>query len=299
MNCKSATLSHIRPKKSLGQNFLIDQEYQKKIAAKVGLIDEKSIILEIGPGTGNLSMELIKLGTKKIIMIEKDERCTKTLQQKIIPYQASCDCQIINEDFLTFDLNKLSSHDNILVIGNLPYNVSVPILLKLLEHKKMFSKITLMLQKEVADRILSIRDEERIYIKNIDGIEQNDLSMQNLFSKKKYGKLTVIVNLLSIVKKEMDIDMNAFHPRPKVISTLISLIPHDRLEVDLENLQRVLNIFFGYRRKTIHNIFRKYTNVEEQLMNDTLKNFNIDPQSRPEDLYIKDYCNIANSIIFN
>ena len=170
------------PKKSLGQNFLKDENIIKKIC-DVGKIEEKNFVLEIGPGTGKLTEAILLKKPRKIHLIEKDKRLINQLTKKL-----KCNAEIINEDILKYDLKKLSNK-NLIVFGNLPYNISSQILTKFIKYDKkdfLFKKLIFMFQKEVADRILALENTNN------------------------YGRLSIFSSWKLNIKKIMDIDPSCF-----------------------------------------------------------------------------------------
>ena len=182
----------IKAKKSLGQNFLIDKNILEKITNITDIKDK--IILEIGPGTGNLTSYILKKNPKKIFVIEKDDNLALNLKNKFDDKLI-----IINDDVLKIDETKLSS-DKIIVFGNLPYNISTEILSKWIINLKehfWFECLILMFQKEVADRIIAKSNTSN------------------------YGRLSIICNWKLNIKKICDIKPSAFLPKPKIDSSLL------------------------------------------------------------------------------
>ncbi len=249
----------IKPKKSLGQNFLIDQNILKKIVEIIE-IKNKSI-LEIGPGTGNLTTHILKNNPKKFYVIEKDENLVfnlnKEFKDKII---------IINEDVLKID-EKNIDNEKLIVFGNLPYNISTEILCKWILNLKnknfWFSCLILMFQKQVADRIISN------------------------FNSSKYGRLSILSNWKLEIKKICDISPNSFFPKPKVDSSLLFFKPKKKFFKikNPKNLEKITRIFFSHRRKMLKKPFNKIFNGNWQIV-DKLK---IDLNSRPQNLNIETY----------
>ena len=186
----------IRAKKSLGQNFLIDQKIINKIVNILELKDKN--ILEIGPGTGNLTEGILKKKPKKFLVIEKDDNLAGLLKEKF-----KNKIEIINNDILKLDENLLSDQ-TLTVFGNLPYNISTEILCKWIlniKEKIWFDCLILMFQKEVADRIISD------------------------FNTKNYGRLTILANWRLHIKKICDISPSSFQPKPKINSTVLLFKP--------------------------------------------------------------------------
>ena len=187
----------IKSKKSLGQNFLIDENILDLICS-LGNINTKDNVIEIGPGTGNLTKLISLKKPKKLIVVEKDKKLSELLNNKFTK-----NITIINDDFLNLD-NNFFNYSNLILFGNLPYNISSQILVKLIKifyNNYKYKKIILMFQKEVADRIIA------------------------KYNTKNYGRLSVIANLSMDVEKIKDIGPNSFRPIPKVISTILCFKP--------------------------------------------------------------------------
>ena len=253
----------IKAKKSLGQNFLIDKNIIEKITnvAKI----EKKTILEIGPGTGNLTSSIIKKKPKKIIVIEKDTVLSKNLEQnfkdKII---------IINNDVLKVDETKLTK-EKVTVFGNLPYNISTEILSKWiinLDKNVWFENLILMFQKEVANRIVAKPNTSN------------------------YGRLSIISNWKLDIKKLFDIKPDSFTPKPKVESSLL-LFTIKKNFVKIKNpynLEKITRIFFNQRRKMIKKPFNQIFNGDHKILN----KLNIDLNLRPQNLSFDTYYRLAS-----
>ena len=261
----------IRPKKSLGQNFLSDKNIIKSIV-EIGNIKDNNTVLEIGPGTGNLTEFILKKKPKSFFVIEKDYNLVKILHEKF-----NNKINIINKDVLNFELNEVIK-EKVIVYGNLPYNISTEILIKWITDNKKFEsckKLILMFQKEVADRIIAKTN------------------------SKKYGRLSIISNWRMDIKKEFDISPNCFFPKPKVDSTLLSFEPKKKYFniKKAYNLEKITKVFFNQRRKMIKNplkqIFKKPDMILKKLKLDT----NLRPQNLSPLIYFKitkEYENLAN-----
>ena len=252
----------IRAKKSLGQNFLVDNNIISKIV-NTGSI-ENNFVLEIGPGTGNLTKAIIKKKPKKLFVIEKDNDLSINLNQN---YKDQL--TIINDDVLNFDEKKLSS-EKLSVFGNLPYNISTEILCKWiinLDDNFWFSELILMFQKEVADRILA------------------------KFNTSKYGRLSVLSNWKLNITKVCDIAPNSFYPKPKVESSLLHFIPKKNFFKlnNPKNLEKITRIFFNQRRKMIKKPFNQIFNGN----NEVLTRLNIDLKLRPQNLDFLTYYSLT------
>ena len=248
----------IRAKKSLGQNFLIDPNVIDKIINTVSITDNE--ILEVGPGTGNLTSEILRNNPSKMYLIEKDKFLAESLKE-ITDERV----KIFNEDILKFDENLLSKN-KIIVFGNLPYNVSTEILstwITKLKNDYWFSDLILMFQKEVADRIIA------------------------KFNTSAYGRLSILANWRLNVNKICDISPESFSPRPKIQSTLIHFTPKKNFaEIrDPINLEKITRIFFSHRRKMLKKPFNQIFNGNTDLLN----KFNLDLSLRPQNLDFDTY----------
>ena len=249
----------IKAKKSLGQNFLIDKNIIERI---INLVDiEKKEILEIGPGTGNLTSALIKKNPKKIYVIEKDNSLASILQNE---YANQID--VINKDILDYDESSISK-EKLIVFGNLPYNISTEILCKwilnLNINKVWFSNLILMFQKEVADRIISN------------------------FNLSTYGRLSILANWKLNIKKITDIKPISFSPRPKVDSTLLLFSPKNKFFPlkNPYNLEKITRIFFSHRRKMIKKPYNQIFSNSDEISNKLNLNLNLRPQNLDFDTY--------------
>ena len=251
----------IKPKKSLGQNFLIDQNILKKIVSLIKIGDKS--ILEIGPGTGNLTSHILKNNPKKLLVVEKDinlvNHLKKKFESKII---------IINDDILKINEKKLYN-ERLIVFGNLPYNISTEILAKWiinLENTNFwFDSLILMFQKEVADRILS------------------------KFNSSNYGRLTILANWKLEINKICDIKPGSFFPKPKVDSSLLSFKPKKVFYEfkNPKNLEKITRIFFNQRRKKIKTPFNILFKGNLNVLNRLNLDLNLRPHNLSQDIYYK------------
>ena len=243
----------IRAKKSLGQNFLIDHDVLEQIVNTTEI--EGKEVLEIGPGTGNLTEYLIKKKPKKIYVVEKDDSLVLDLNKRFHKK-----ITIINNDVLKVDEKKISK-EKLVVFGNLPYNISTEILIKWitnLENNFWFSSLILMFQKEVADRIIA---------------ESNTSN---------YGRLSIITGWKLEVSKIIDIKPESFLPKPKIDSSLLIFVPKKnfyRLQ-NPKNLEFVTRTFFNHRRKMIKKPFNQIFKNSDKIS----KKLNIDLSQRPQNL---------------
>ena len=248
----------IRAKKSLGQNFLIDKNIIDKIVNTVSITDNE--VLEVGPGTGNLTREILRKNPSRMYLVEKDTFLAETLEE--INDQR---IKIFNEDILKFNENSLSKN-KIIVFGNLPYNISTEILstwITKLKNDYWFSDLILMFQKEVADRIIAE------------------------FNNSNYGRLSILVNWRLNVNKICDISPESFSPRPKIQSSLIHFTPKKKF-AEIKNplnLEKITRIFFSQRRKMLKKPFNQLFNGNIDLIN----KFNLDLNLRPQNLDFDTY----------
>lgn len=250
----------IRAKKSLGQNFLIDKLVLEKIVNIVEI--ENKHVIEIGPGTGNLTSHILKHNPKKLVVIEKDKILANNLYE-IFKNQIT----VINEDVLNINEN-LIFNEKAIVFGNLPYNISTEILSKWILNLKnifWFDSLVLMFQKEVADRIIA-----KINTSN-------------------YGRLSIISNWKLNIKKICDIKPEAFSPKPKIDSSLLFFYPKKKfIEIkNPNNLEKVTRIFFNQRRKMLKKPFNQLFNGDQKILEKLKIDLNLRPQNLSLDTYYK------------
>ena len=260
----------IIPKKSLGQNFLIDKSIIEKICNS-GNISRNNNVLEIGPGTGNLTEFILQKKPKKFYVIEKDERLIKNLKEKF-----DKKIIIINEDILKYNLKLLSDKD-LVIFGNLPYNVSSQILANFINYSYSefsYKKLVLMFQKEVADRILA-KD-----------------------NSKNYGRLSIFSSWKLNIKKIMDINPSSFFPKPKVMSSLLIFEPKINYIKfkNSKNLEHITNVFFNQRRKMIKKPLNILFKNSKKVIDDLNLDTNLRPQNLKKDTFYK-ICLIYEKLI--
>jgi 16S rRNA (adenine1518-N6/adenine1519-N6)-dimethyltransferase len=250
----------IRAKKSLGQNFLVDKNIIDIITNTVSI--DGNEVLEVGPGTGNLTREILRNNPSKLYLVEKDTFLAESLKE-IIDERV----KIFNEDILKIDENLLSKN-KIIVFGNLPYNISTEILstwITKLKNDYWFSDLILMFQKEVADRIIA------------------------QFNTSNYGRLSILANWRLNINKICDISPESFSPRPKIQSSLIHFTPKKNFaEIeDPLNLEKITRIFFSHRRKMLKKPFNQIFNGKNDLLNKLNIDLNLRPQNLDFDTYYK------------
>jgi 16S rRNA (adenine1518-N6/adenine1519-N6)-dimethyltransferase len=249
---------YIKAKKSLGQNFLIDREVLEKIVSITDITNKD--VLEIGPGSGNLTTYILKQKPKKLYVVEKDDDLAILLKEKF-----DIEIEIINDDILKMSEDKISDQ-KLSVFGNLPYNISTEILSKWILNigsNFWFESLVLMFQKEVADRIIS------------------------KFNNSKYGRLSILSSWKLNVKKIIDIKPQSFSPRPKIDSSLLLFTPKENFfELkDPKNLEKITRIFFSQRRKMLKKPFNQVFANGKQVA----EKFGIDLNLRPQNLEPETY----------
>jgi len=251
---------YFKAKKSLGQNFLIDQNVLKQITNTVEIKDKE--ILEIGPGSGNLTVHILKKLPKKIHVIEKDDDLSLLLNEKF-----KDESNIINDDVLKISEDKISK-EKLTVFGNLPYNISTEILSKWiinLNKEFWFNELVLMFQKEVADRIIAKSNSS------------------------KYGRLSILSNWKLNIEKIIDIKPESFSPRPKIDSSLLVFTPkEDYFElINPSNLEMITRIFFSQRRKMIKKPFNQIFKNAKEISEKFEIDLNLRPQNLSPEIYLK------------
>ena len=250
----------IKPKKSLGQNFLIDRNVLEQIIDTVEISNKE--VLEIGPGSGNLTSFILKKNPRRLYVIEKDDDLVLLLEDKF-----SNKITIINDDVLKISEDKISN-EKLIVFGNLPYNISTEILSKWIANMSKrfwFESLVLMFQKEVADRIIA---------------ETNT---------SKYGRLSILSNWKLNIKKIMDVKPQSFSPRPKVDSTLLLFTPRENFFdlIDAKNLEMITRVFFSQRRKMLKKPFNQIFDNAKEVSEKFSINLNLRPQNLEPEIYFK------------
>ena len=250
----------IKAKKSLGQNFLIDKNILEKIVNIIDIKDKN--ILEIGPGTGNLTSYILNRNPKNFFVIEKDDELAINLKNKF-----DNKLIIINDDVLNVDETNLFE-DKLIVFGNLPYNISTEVISKWiinLGNHFWFESLVLMFQKEVANRIIA------------------------KFNTSNYGRLSIICNWKLNIKKICDIKPESFFPKPKIDSSLLFFYPKKNF-IKIENpnnLEKITRIFFNQRRKMLKKPYNQLFNGDQKVLKKLNINLNLRPQNLNFDTYYK------------
>ena len=251
-------------KKSLGQNFLIDKNVVKKIISLVKVKNQH--IIEIGPGKGALTFELLKQNPKSLTLIEKDTSLFEELKKKILKKK---NVFIYNEDILNFNIENICKRKSI-IFGNLPYNISSQILVKILNFKKWppyLNDVIFMFQKELGNKIIG------------------------KFTSKHYGRLSILTHFRLNILKNFLVSPNSFFPKPKITSMVIHFRPKENLSYKIKkisNLEKVTKILFSNKRKMINKSIKKIINEDK-----IKKILNLNIKSRPSELKPEIYYKIT------
>ena len=261
-----------RPLKSLGQNFLVDQNIIDKIIRSAN-IDPQDAVLEIGPGRGALTEHLAQR-VGRLVLIEYDHALAASLAEH---YQNDPRVTVVDADVLTVDLAKLlgETTSSWKLVANLPYNISSPVLFKLLENRALFSKMVLMLQREVGERLVALP-----------GCSD-------------YGVTTALLGLWFDMRREFIVPPGCFHPRPKVDSAVISFVPLTKPRVEVgseETYRRVVKGAFAMRRKTLSNCLKATKLAAPEELNRLLDFCGIDGQRRGETLSMEEFAFLSRCL---
>jgi 16S rRNA (adenine1518-N6/adenine1519-N6)-dimethyltransferase len=266
----------LRPKKQLGQNFIVDPGFTEMIVKRSGILPE-DIILEIGAGLGALTIPLARRA-KKVFAVEKDRQIIPILNMEIL-VSGFTNISIIEKDILSVDINALVEDmgGKIVVMGNLPYNISSQILVQLIRSRKGIRRAVLMFQKELAQRITAE------------------------IGCKDYGRLTVMLRYCSDIKKLVDAKASLFFPKPKVDSEILELKFKKDIDyeaVDEPFLFEVIKAGFGNRRKTLKNaLAASELNIDPNTAKRVLETSGIDPVRRAETLTVEEFVTLSNTLI--
>ena len=252
-----------KAKKSLGQNFIFDLNLTQRIAKAASPL--QGTVFEIGPGPGGLTRALFLEGAEKVIAIEKDRRAAEFLEH--IVAVADGHLTLLEEDAMKQPIWKMGNAPR-KIVANLPYNIATALLLNWLDHASEFASFTLMFQKEVAERLVA---------------QPGD---------KSYGRLSILTQWLCQAELKFDVPPQAFIPSPKIISSVVHLIPYPRplYNCRKEDLETTTTIAFGQRRKMLRASFKKYGG--ETL----LLSAGINPTARPQELSIETFTRLANEM---
>lgn len=265
-------INNIKALKQLGQNFLNDARVVERIIRAASPLKDEAV-LEIGPGLGALTRAVLEGPVRRLTCVEYDKRCVEYLQANLESYRPE-KLAILNEDALKLDEKKLIENgQKLIIISNLPYNISTLLLGKWLEEITLFKRMVLMFQKEVAERICA---------------KPNN---------KQYGILSVLTQFLCSVSLEFDIPRTAFTPQPKIISSVVSIVPKGDLEDKLriyKKLELLCKTVFNKRRKTLRNSIAPLLADPEK----SLSSLGLDSNRRPETLSIDEFELIVRKLEF-
>ncbi len=267
---------NIRPKKKLGQNFLSDPATAAMIVNRSGISPE-DIVLEIGAGLGALTIPVAHVA-QKVVAVDKDPKIIDILRTEIIANNLS-NVVLMDRNILEVDIKALAEDfgRGIVVMGNLPYNISSQILVQLIKSRKAVSRAVLMFQKEMAQRLTAEP------------------------GCKEYGRLTVMLQYCSHIKKVADVKASLFFPKPKIDSEVLELRFKKVLEYEADDetfLFRVVKAAFGNRRKTLKNsLYASDLNIDANLAKHVLESSDIDPVRRAETLNTEEFVKLSNNLL--
>lgn len=254
-------------RKALGQNFLLDLNLTQKIARTAGDLNNATVF-EIGPGPGGLTRAILALGARKVIAIERDQRCLPALTEIAAHYPDRLD--VIEGDALKTDLESLTPDGPVKIIANLPYNVGTQLLVNWIltrDWPPFWQSMTLMFQKEVGERIVAAENDDH------------------------YGRLGVLCGWRTEARMAFDVSPQAFTPPPKVTSTVVHLTPRENpIPCVVGNLEKVTQAAFGQRRKMLRQSLKSLGG--ETLLGKA----GIDPMRRAETLSVEEFCRLANCL---
>ncbi len=258
---------NLEPRKSLGQNFILDSNVTDKIARQADNLSE-SIVIEVGPGPGGLTRSLLKNDVKKVIAVEKDKRAIQILNElaEFFPDRL----QVVEADALKMDISELSEGRPCQIVANLPYNIATPLLTKWLkdvyENPSLIERMVLMFQKEVADRIIAKP------------------------STKAYGRLSILSQWLCQCHTAFDLAPSVFIPPPKVTSSVVIFNPHKDLQnkPKFESVEKITAQAFNQRRKMLRSSLKDYCDI--------LSKYDMNITDRAENLSVKQFLEIARHI---
>jgi 16S rRNA (adenine1518-N6/adenine1519-N6)-dimethyltransferase len=256
----------IAARKSLGQNFILDLNLTRRIARAAGRLDDCTVI-EIGPGPGGLTRALLAEGARRVVAVERDPRCLAALGELTAHYPGRL--QIVEGDALALDAAALTEPPR-KIVANLPYNIATALLLRWLDRIGDYDTLTLMFQREVAERLVAAP------------------------RRPASGRLSVLVQWLTEPKILFDLPPRAFVPPPKVTSSVVALIPRAAplAPADKPTLERVTAAAFGQRRKMLRSSLKALGVPVEKL----LTGAGIPPTARAEELSVADFCALARAL---
>ncbi len=263
----------LSPRKKLGQHFLIDRNILNKVIRTAG-VNKEDVVLEVGPGLGEMTLALARQA-KRVIAIEIDSRLVEILKQKL---SAITNVEFVEEDILKtdFDLIVRKVKSPLKVVANLPYQISTPLLFRFIESRRLFSNLTLMLQREVVERITASP------------------------GGKAYGALSVLIQAVSHPSLQFTIRPAAFFPPPKVESAVVRIVwkeePSFEGKEEEEWFKKVVRASFSYRRKTLLNALKHSRLFPLNSIERKIDAIGINPRTRPESLSLEDFVRLAKAL---
>ncbi len=260
------------PRKKLGQHFLVDPNILNKVV-RTARVGKEDVVLEVGPGLGQMTVALSRQA-KKVIAVEIDERLAAVLKQKL---EDLPNVEVIRDDILEVDFKLLFKRETrpIKVVANLPYQISTPLLFRFIESKEIFSVLTLMLQKEVAERMAACP------------------------GRKEYGPLSIFIQAFSDVSIQFIIKPTAFYPPPEVESALVHVTWKEKPMIETKDedwFKRVVKACFSYRRKTLMNSLRHSELPLPESVESRVEKIGIDSRRRPETLSIQEFVKLSEAL---
>ncbi len=257
------------PRKSLGQHFLVDRNILNKVI-RTAKVEKGDVVLEVGPGLGAMTLALAHQA-KKVIAIEIDPKLVAILNEKVRNYS---NVEVVRRDILKMDFSQFFEREEypLKVVANLPYQISTPLLFRFIEAKEIFSTFTLMLQKEVAERIRALP------------------------GCKEYGPLTVFLQMFLNVSTQFFIKPSAFFPPPKVESAVVHMAWKEKSMIDMKDeewFRGVVKACFGHRRKTLANALKHSELSLPESIESKMESIGIEPRRRPETLTIQEFAQLA------
>jgi 16S rRNA (adenine1518-N6/adenine1519-N6)-dimethyltransferase len=260
------------PRKRWSQHFLVDRNILNKVI-RTAQVEKEDVVLEVGPGLGEMTLALA-LQVKRVIAIEIDPKLVAILNKKMKDYP---NVEVVKGDILKVDFRQFLKREGhpIKVVANLPYQISTPLLFRFIESKEAFSTFTLMLQKEVAERMVAPP------------------------GRKEYGPLSIFIQIFLDVSIRFFIKPSAFFPPPKVESAVVHMVWKEKPMIetnDEEWFKRVVRACFGYRRKTLVNALKHSELFLPEPVELKMEAIGIDPRRRPETLTIQEFAGLAGAL---
>ncbi len=260
------------PKKKLGQHFLVDSNILHKVI-RTAQVEKGDVVLEVGPDLGEMTLALARQA-KKVVAVEIDPTLVAILRGKIKDHP---NVEVVKNDILKMDFRHFFKKEGrpIKVVSNLPYQISTPLLFRFIESKEVFSTFTLMLQREVAERMMALP------------------------CRKEYGPLSIFVQLFLNVSTRFFVNPSAFFPPPKVESAVVRLVWKEKPMIEANHeewFKRIVKACFGYRRKTLANALKHSELSLPDSIESKMEEVGIDPQRRPETLTIQEFIHLADAL---